>query len=199
METTDCVGFIRYEGRIVEDGILDARSAAKALNGFDSAMRYFIAQERPDIAAIEFPLPVKIQQGSWEALIPKTVEAWILTAAGIAATNYLAKAAGKLAENDFKEVGLKDLLRKSLKGLQWLLRVGKHLGHLNLKLVVGLRWDRDDQCGLPNTNGDILYVPNNIMKRLASCPPKLLSDLASVVETERALTIGVEENGSLAT
>jgi len=199
MESPDCVGFLRYEGKIVEDGILDARSAAKALLGFDSSMRYFINQERPDIAAIDFPIPVKVQQGSWEALIPQTVEGWILTAAGIAGTQYLTKAAGKLAENDFKDIGLKNLFRKALKGLQWLVRVGKHLGHLDIRSVTGLRWDQPDQCGIPNAAGNVLYLPQDVMKQLVNCPPKLLGNLASVVEVERALILGVEENGKLET
>ena len=200
MASTDCIGYLKYQGKIVEDGVLDARSAARALNGLDSALRYFIAQERPDLAAIEFPVPVRIQKGSWEAIIPKTLGDWIVTAAGIAATKYLASAAGKLAEKDFKDVGIRDVFKKALQGIQWLIRIGKHVGHLEVKNVTaGLKWDREGLVGLPNLKGEIIYVPQDEWKRLASCPVKLLSDLASVIEFERSLVIGVEEDGKMKT
>jgi hypothetical protein len=71
----DLIGFLKYEGKLVEDGILDAKSAAKALFGFDHALRYFITQAHPDLATIQFPIPVQIQRGSWLAVIPSSAEA----------------------------------------------------------------------------------------------------------------------------
>jgi hypothetical protein len=57
METVDSIGFLRYEGKMVEGGLLDAKSAARALNGFDFSLRYFISVQRPALADIDLPIP----------------------------------------------------------------------------------------------------------------------------------------------
>lgn len=77
MDIVDSIGFLRYEGKMVEAGLLDAKAAARALNGFDASLRYFISVQRPALADIDLPIPVKIEEGSWEAHIPDTIYGWI--------------------------------------------------------------------------------------------------------------------------
>lgn len=38
----DFLGFIKYEGKSVQNGYLDARKSAEALIGFDEVIRYFL-------------------------------------------------------------------------------------------------------------------------------------------------------------
>jgi hypothetical protein len=199
MDDVDSIGFLRYEGKLVEGGLLEAKSAARALNGFDSSLRYFISVQRPALAEIDLPIPVKIEEGSWEAHIPTTILGWISSAAAIGGAAYLAKAAQKLAENDFKEVGLKDIIKGAIKSVQWLVRTGLHLGHLEVKRITeGLKWDQEF-VGIPNAKGELLQVPISEIKKLAACPTHLLADIASVIELERSLVIGVNENGKIET
>ena len=127
MPNNEEIGFLKYQGKLVSDGIIEAKVAARALNGFDGALRFFINQEEPKLADIELPIPVQMRKGSWEIHIPSSVEQWILSGAGIAVTAYFTKAASKLAEKDFKDVGLKDVFKKALKGIQWLVRSGNIL------------------------------------------------------------------------
>jgi len=193
MASNDIIGFLKYEGTLVDEGILDAKSAARALNGFQSAIQYFLVEERSDLATIEIPIPVKIQKGSWEALIPTSIETWILTMAGVAATTYFTTAAKKMAENDFKEIGVKQFIQRSLRSIQWLIKLGKHLGNLEFKNLTGLKWERTGYVGVPNEKGEILYLPEKCYKQFIACPLALLSEISSVIEVERKLVVGVSD------
>jgi hypothetical protein len=191
-ETT--LGYFKYDGLIVQEGIIDARAAAKALEGLDSAMRFFIAQERKDLAEVDIPIPVRIEKGSWVADIPTHAGALITTGFGVVAFGYLKKAAEKMAEKDFSDTGIKDVLTKSIKSVQWFISVAKHLGHTNIKRAV-LNWTKEEHVGFVNDSGAVIYVPVSYLKPLASAPVTLLSDLAGVVEAERILKVGTSENG----
>jgi hypothetical protein len=199
METADSIGFLRYEGKLVEGGLLDAKSAARALNGFDSSIRYFVSVQRPLLATMDLPIPVKIEEGSWESHIPEAIGIWILAQLAIGSAAYSKTAGQKLAENDFKDASLKDAFKTGLKSVQWLFRIGLHLGHLDLKKVTeGVKWE-EDSVGVPNTKGEVLDIPISELKQLAACPPHLLADIASVIEVDRSLVIGVNENGKVET
>jgi hypothetical protein len=194
MADADYVGFLKYNGKLVEDGIMDARTSAKALLGFDRALRYCIAQKNAELAATDFEIPVRIQKGSWTAFIPHTVGQWVLATAGIVATTYLTTAAKKLAENDSKEKGIKDIFKSAMSGLQWLIKIGKHLGSFDQRKPTGIVWrNNNEDVGIPNPKGVILYVPRWYFELYLNCPISLLSDIVSIVQSERNLVIGVSE------
>lgn len=191
MPENEYLGSFKYEGKLVEGGILEASAAAKALSGIDSSLKFFVTQERPDLGAFTLPIPVKIQEGSWEALVPSDILGWIKTAGGIALSTYLYAAAKKMAENDFKDKGLKDVFQKALVSMQWLIKLGKHLGHLAIRNLDQIKWDREGFIGVVNEAKEVLYIPIDIFKRLTACPKNILSDLVGVVEIERTLRINV--------
>lgn len=192
------IGCFRYEGKLVEDGLIEARAASRALNGIDTALHYFLAQEEPALGTIDLPLPVQIRKGSWETWIPHTIQQWVVTAAGLGVSSYIAAAAKKLAENDLKDVNFKKIIEKSMLAIQQLIKIGKHLGHLEIRSLNGLKWDKDGLVGIPNDNGEVLYLPTSDLKRLAQCPPSVLADMASVIEEERKLVVRVNlESGVL--
>ena len=199
MTNADFLGSFKYEGQLVREGIIDARSGARALTGIDSSLKFFISQERPDLVGVQIPIPVKIEQGSWEALIPTDIIGWIKGVGGIAVSTYLINAAKKIAENDFKDKGIKDVAKGALHCVQWLIRIGKHLGHLALRNLSKLKWDKEGFVGLLNEKLEVLYVPIDIFKKLLACPKSILADLASVVEIERSLKISIFETDSVLT
>ena len=191
------IGEFKYEGRLVDEGIIDARAASRALGGIDRAIRYFATQEQPELAAPEYPIPVRIKSGSWTAIIPESVGGWILAGASLITTAYLSSAASTVAENDFKDVTLKKVIVKSLSLIQELIKIGKHLGHIRLKSLRNLRLDKEDQVGIENRSGLVIYISLATWRRIENCPPSLLSGIADVVEEERSLTVGVRyENTS---
>ena len=189
------IGYFKYDGQSVKEGIIDARAAAKALDGLDSAMRFFISYDRKELVDVEIPIPVRIEKGSWVADIPTHAGALILTGFGVVGVSYLKKAAEKMAEKDFSDTGLRDVLIKGVKSVQWFIAVAKHLGHTNIKQAV-LNWAMDEHVGFVNDAGAVIYVPVSYLKPLASAPVTILANLASVVDSERTLKVGVNESGS---
>lgn len=174
------LGYVKYSGELVKDGYLDARKSAQALLGVDEAVRFFVYQQAPELRTLDFEFPVKVKKGSWEIVI-----GGILLAYG-------AKAAQKMAENDFKDVGLKDVLKKALGAIQWMIRIGKHLGDLTIKKFENVQFrDNNALIGLRNSQGEYLYVPKEFLDFYASASPALLRKMSEVVEEERSLTVGV--------
>src|SRR5262245_34909514 len=104
MAMNNYLGYARYSGAKVADGLMDARKAAKALIGFDEAYRTLLGYQDPHFRDVDFELPIRVQKGSWEVLLPQTAVQWIVAGAGVVATTYLATAATKVAERDFEGV-----------------------------------------------------------------------------------------------
>jgi hypothetical protein len=151
MENESPLGYLKYTGKMVADGYLDARKSAQALIGFDEAIRYFIKKSCPQLRDIDFELPVKVKKGSWEALIPQTIEQWVVTSAGTFITSYGIAAAKKMADNDFKDIGLRDIFRKSLIAIQWFIKIGKHIGNSTQKKFENIKWrNNNEEVGILN-------------------------------------------------
>lgn len=191
MSQTNYLGYLKYEGRLVADGLMDARKQAKALLALDSALRHFVIQQVPDMAGVEFEIPVRVRQGSWEALIPESAAGWLQAGAGIVATAYFTTAANKMAEKDFKNVGFTDVFRKSLEAIKWFAKIGNHVGDLTIRSFANVRFTDDNALvALPNASGEYMYVPVNMLEFYTSSNPKLLESLVENVEDGRELVIG---------
>ncbi len=192
------IGCLRYTGKLVEDGMLDARKSAQALLGFDEAIRFFVTKQTPELSKSDFEFPVRVRKGSWEIAIPATIAEWIMAGGGVAATAYAAKAAQKMAERDFDNFGFKDIFKKSLIATQWVIKIGKHLGDITIKKFENTKFrDNNQMIGIPNSEGEFLYVPLEYLEFYASINPKLLSNITEIVEEERVLSIGVYEDSEL--
>lgn len=187
------IGYIRYCGQLVENGLIDARKSAQALIGFDEAIRFFVGCQNSELKEIDFDLPVRIRQGSWEALIPDAIF-WIKTAVGAGATVYSIKAAQKMAENDFDNIGFKTVLKNSLEAILWVVRIGKHIGTLNKKKFESVKFRNENrEIGIPNVDGVYLWVPKSFLDLYVKCPKSLLEKVANLIENERVLIIGMFE------
>ncbi len=139
------LGYLKYSGESVKEGYLDARKSAQALLGFDEALRFYVTEFCPYLKKADFEVPVRVNKGSWEALIPETIETWIMAGAGGALTTYAVTAAKKMAENDFKELGLKEIFKKALSGIQWFIQIGVHIGNTTKKKFEGVRWRNSNE------------------------------------------------------
>lgn len=180
------LGYIKYSGELVRDGYLDARKSAQALLGVDEAVRFFVFQQAPELRTIDFEFPVKVKKGSWEIVI-----GGILLAYG-------AKAAQKMAENDFKDIGLKDVFKKALSAIQWMIRIGKHMGVLTIKKFENVKFkDNNALIGIRNSQGEFLYVPKEFLEFYASASPVLLKKITEVVEEERSLSVGIYDGNAV--
>lgn len=198
MDEEKYIGYIKYEGILVEDGLMDARKQAKALLGFDSALRYFIAKRAPDFRNIDFEIPVRVRKGSWEALIPETVAGWVQAGLGVVATAYFTKAAQKMADKDFEDFGITDLFRMAIDAMKWFARIGKHMGNVSIREFKNIRFNDDlTKIGLINEEGVVLFVPKHILDLYVSTNPRLLESIAENIQNGRSLAIGSVRAGEI--
>jgi hypothetical protein len=180
------LGYVKYSGELVKDGYLDARKSALALLGVDEAVRFFVFQQAPELRTTDFEFPVKVKKGSWEIVI-----GGILLAYGV-------KAAQKMAENDFKDIGLKDVFKKALSAIQWMIRIGKHMGDVTIKKFENVKFkDNNSLIGIKNSQGEFLYVPKEFLEFYASASPTLLKKITEVVEEERTLSVGIYDGNAV--
>lgn len=180
------IGYVKYSGKLVQDGYMDARKSAQALLGVDEAVRFFVLQQAPELRELDFEFPVKVKKGSWEIVI-----GGILLAYGI-------KAAQKMAENDFKDIGIKDVFKKAISAIQWVIRIGKHMGDLAIKKFENVKFkDNNNLIGIRNSQGEYLYVPKEFLEFYVSARPALLKKVSEVVEEERSLIVGLYQGEEL--
>lgn len=191
MDEEKYLGYIKYDGELVEDGLMDARKQAQALIGYDSALRYFIGKQAPELNNLDFEIPVRIKKGSWEALIPETVAGWVQAGLGVVATAYFTKAAQKMAEKDFEDFGITDIFKNSAEAIKWFARIGKHMGDLSIRQFENCKFSQDNQLiGICNAKGEYLYVPKSVFDLYVSSNPKLLEKIAENIAAGRGLKIG---------
>jgi len=185
------IGYIRYCGDLVDDGLLDARKSAQALLGFDEAVRFFVGCQNKKLQKTDYEIPVRIRQGSWEALIPEAI-LLAKTIFGIASVAYATKAASKMAENDFENIGVKTIFSKSIEAIQWIVRIGKHIGTIAQKKLDAVKFrNNNTEIGIPNSKGEYLWVPEIYLTFYTQCPKSILEKVANLVEEERILSIGL--------
>ena len=181
------LGFVKYSGQSLVNGVIDAGSAGSALVGLDEAVRFFNSQQSPDFANFQYDVPVQTRTGSWEAVVVAAV-----AVGGAFTLGYAKKAGEKLAENDFKDIGLKHALKKSMAALQTLAKLIKHTRRPR-------GWDRvriEPSIGpetvlVANDRGEELPVPLEYFRWYQQLPPRLLARMTAVIRTDRVLTIGV--------
>jgi hypothetical protein len=190
------LGLVQYVGPSVEAGYLDARKSAEALLGLDDALRHFIDAQSSELSGTEYEIPVLIQKGSWQAIIPDDVASWVITALGGGSTAYVVEAARSMAKNDFREVGLRQVFMKALEAIQWTIRIGKHLGTLAERRFEHVRWRNGNaEVGITNAAGDLLFVPREFLELYERMPARILVRITSVVTEERWLEVVVRRDG----
>jgi hypothetical protein len=189
------IGYVKYEGKRLETGAFDARKSAQALLGFDEALRHFISAQSSELRNVDFEIPVRIEKGSWIATIPSDIGTLFQLGMGIVATAYFSKAAGKMAEKDFEDVGFKDIFKVSIEAIKWVAKIGKHLGGLAQRRFENVKFADDNELiGIPNEKGEYLFVPKRFLDLYVGCSPRILAKLAANVDPMTKLSIGVVVN-----
>jgi len=191
-DAKEYIGYVEFTGDGIAEGLLDARKQAKALVGFDSSLRFFVGRQLPELQKAEYEIPVRVEKGSWQALIPQSIEQWIMAGASAVVLAYLTTAATKMAQNDFANVGMKDVFLRSLEGIQWFIKIGKHLGELGKRKFDQVRWrNNNTEVGIPNAHGEYLFVPKGFLEWFVQAPKPLLADLAEVISIDRQLNVSL--------
>ncbi len=191
------LAYFKFEGELVKDGYFDARKSAEALIGIDEIFRYFLYKKSPELSNLDFELPVRTRKGSWETLIPENIGDWIQLALTTGSAYYAGTAIKKMAENDIGDRGFKDVFKGIIKGIKWIIQIGKHLKTLNKKKFEKVKFKEINGVqfvGIYNENNEILYVPKNYIELFAEIPETIFSRLTRLVEEDRELKIGFNEN-----
>lgn len=180
------IGFIKYSGESIHAGIIDAGSAGSALVGLDAAIRFFNVQQSPTFATFEYDVPVQTRAGSWEAALIATG-----AISGAFALGYAKKAGEKFAENDFKDIGFKHVLSKSMAALQTLVKLIKHTRRPSGWEVERVDPTMDNPSAvIKNDRNAEITIPLEYFRWYQQIPPRLLVNMTSVVRKDRVLTIG---------
>jgi hypothetical protein len=139
---------------------------------------------------MQYDIPVQTRKGSWEAVVLSSA-----AVGGAFALGYAKKAGEKLAENDFKDVGLKHVFTKSMAALQTLAKLVKHtrrprgweLAKIDPTMSV-------NTVTITNDSGEELKVPMEFYRWYQQMPPRLLVKMTSVIRRDRILTIGTTQD-----
>lgn len=189
------IGYIKYEGESVENGIFDARKSAQSLLGFDQAIRYFAAKEEPYLLDKDYELPVEIKKDSWDIFLPILQQLMTIEgAAGIAATTYITKSAAKAATDGLFETGFSKDVQKIFQGailsIQWVVKIAKHVGSFKQNVQIKHNLE-EDKIEIESLNHESpLIVPRKYFEQYKSCPENILDKLAENITEDRVLKIG---------
>lgn len=186
------IGYMKFSGDAVPSGIIDAGSAGMALVGLDEAVRFFNEKQSPEFAKVEYQIPIRTTEGSWIA--------WVLgiagTGASVFALSYLRKAGEKMAENDFKDIGLRDVLKNSVDAIQHLIKLVKHTKLSRGWDTQNVQWRNNNaEIGILNAQGEPIFIPAEYLRWYLSLPPRLISKITGAIAQQRSLSIGVKRNG----
>ncbi len=194
MKNEGYIGYIKYEGALVKEGVMDARKQAQALLAIDHAFRHFITQQIPESHDFEFEIPVKIKDGSWVVVIASVIGLGLFR-------TYMAycKRAGELmAENDFKNVGCLDAVKKAQDAIKWFAKLAKDMGTIDFKsLEISQHPDNNSLMIVCNADRKCIEIPKDILDMCIHFDPYMLEDLFKNIEDGRDLIIGSPLNGEV--
>lgn len=188
------IGYLKYCGKAVESGVIDALSAGESLISFSRTVNHLASVKYPFLSDVEINTPVMIKKGSWLALIPDDIETIAKAGSGIVATAYFSTVAKKLAENGFKDKTLTDVLKDGLKACIWLVRLAIHVKDSSKRKFENLSWRKENQeIGVTNDEGKMLWVPECVIRVHELTPEYLLQGMVKAIQENRTLAIGVED------
>ena len=196
------IGYIKYQGPLIQHGLFGAREAATALRGFDEMFRYFLIKEEPDFANLDFDIPVKITEGSWIAEIPQHIGEYITlkNAAMTALSIYLARTAAIAAKDGlFNTPAVKDIdkiVRTVFQKIQQVIRLVSHIKGFRKK-IDHTKLAEDALMTIINDDGEEQSFSLEVLKIVDKCPQNLFSDLVSIVSRDQELEIGVKVNDKI--
>lgn len=184
------VGYVKFVGSAVADGAIGADAAGNTLLALDEVIRYFNRQQSKGFSSLPYEITVKTHKGSWEIIV--------LGGVAIFAAAYIRKAGEKMADNDFANVGFKDVIRKSVDALRRLVELAKHTkGKLDFAMP-DVSWRvADGIVGIGNDEGEVLYIPLEYFQWYVGISGSLLKKLTGQVQDNRSLVIASEFEGQV--
>lgn len=187
--TNNIVGYLKYEGTAVQEGIMGAQEIVSSLSGFHNAIKFYLKKEDPRYENLNFDLPVKVQQGCLEFIVPLIKWGAVIYAAGVIT---------QIAQNDFKNITSKDIFLHSLKCIKNVIKIAKHLGSFGNTTFKTKSSFGDPFITIYNDAGKEIVVHRDMIDIYLQTPPGLLGKMANTISAERELEVGyIDENQEL--
>lgn len=193
------IAHIRYFGEKTKNGIIDLTSASYALAGLSEILRFFNSKQNDIFTDLDYEIPIKVQEGSWEtAILDNPITSTILLGGSIFAASYLKKAGEKIAENDFKDVSLRKIIERSMSALIEFIKIKKQGFSLEqIKNSKDFVRNGIIYTSLLLPNGATLEVEHDFLEWYKKMPPSMMQKLVYIIEEERRLEVAVEIDGIL--
>ena len=191
------LAYLKYAGESVQDGYLDLRKSAEALNGIDEVFRFFLYKRIPELAQHDFEIPVAIRKGSWETLIPDNIVEWLQLVLGTGASTYSITALKKMAEHDFKDIGFKTIVKQVVKAIKWVISISKHIGTTEKKTFDKVEFKEVDGImfiGIKNQDGVLLFIPKIYLDLFVEMPPSIFAKIVKPIENDRTFLMDFSDN-----
>lgn len=189
------LGYLKYSGSAIEDGLIDMRKAGDALIGFDKILRHFMIAQDSEWKKHEFELPVRIRKGSLVIIVTGIVTGAVTAAmmAYAAKTGYIAAEKG-VANTPF----VQGIMKNTLLLTQRVIKIKKHMGIIRSDEVKNTHIQQS-QSGIilkNHENKDMTVSPNDY-GYYNKCPENLFSPNAEIVNNGIDMEVGVYENGKV--
>ncbi len=163
------------------------------MTGFGEALRYFNSQQNNIFAELEYEIPIKTQKGSWEMVL------YAAGAIGGAFSLAYAKKAGeKMAENDFKDIGLKDVFQISMNAILKLIDVMKKAkGTVDFSRAKMLAINGVIYARINLADDSFIDIEAKYHQWYKMMPQDILYKITSIISKDRIMEIGVKNNGRI--
>ena len=198
------IGYLKYSGEPIQEGLFGARQSAEALLGFDELLRFFLLEEDSNLSNLNFEIPVKIRKGSWMIVIPEMIDQiFSLKGMGhILLTYYGFKTTKKMAEDGLFETGfakdLSKIFKASMKSIQQVIKIASHVRSLSNKNIK-IKEIKDVSLGIDlkilNDKNKPLIVSKKYYDLFYKCPKNLFNRIVKIIDSQIDLSVGVFENG----
>ena len=198
------IGYLKYSGEPIKEGIFSARQSAEALFGFDKLLRFFLLEENSNLSKFDFEIPVRVSQGSWMIGIPEIIDQMfpLKEIGNIFLAYYGFKTINKSAEDGFFETGLvKDLskiFKASMQSIQKVIKIASHVKSFSPKDINFINPKHTNlgvNITILNDQNQSLTVSKKHYDLFIKCPKKLFSRIVEIVNSQINLSFGVFENG----
>ncbi len=186
------VGTVYITGDSVENGEVDLGKTIKYLRGFESALKYYIGKEKPELVGRNFSIDVRVRPGS---LITDVIGLVIGTGAivgTIAMGAYAKTAAEQLAKNDMEGKTSEDLIRDAIGSIKSTIKIAKHYGFMLVGRSVKQEQAKAisaDEIILTNSRGKEMTVTKSEFDQYRNTPKNELRDMMALVDKGTRLYI----------
>ena len=186
------VGTVYITGDSVENGEVDLGKTITYLRGLESALKYYIGKEKPELVGRNYSIDVRVRPGSLVTEVIGLVVGAGALVGGVGIGAYVKTAAEQLAKNDMEGKTSAELAKDAVSSLKSTIRIAKHYGFM----LVGRSVKQDqaravsaDEIILINSHGQEMTVTKREFDQYRITPKNELRNMMALVDKDTKLYI----------